>query len=200
MAKRYRQMIPIIAATKPSVIVEVGVHKGLRGAALSFEALRHNREVRYVGFDVFETKGDQFQLDALNGKRTPSESRAHRTFQPLVDQHPGFTYTFTIGDTRDTLHGQRIDADFAFIDGDHRVEAIRGDYEALRGSSVVVLDDYYVPGVSGVMPDLSRYGANAVVDQLRAEGVSVEILPSRDVCNHGAISCLAVVRVEARKP
>lgn len=194
MAKRYRQMTEIITDLKPSVIVEVGVHKGLRGHALSIEALRHRKEVRYLGFDVFETMGEQFQLDALNGKRTPSEARARRTFQDIVDRHAGFSYTFTIGDTRETLHGQRIDADFAFIDGDHRVEAIRGDYDALKGARVVVLDDYYVPGASGVLPDLSRYGANAVVDELRAEGVSVEIYPSRDVCNHGAISCLAVVR------
>lgn len=194
MAKRYRQMTEIITDLKPGVIVEVGVHKGLRGYALSTEALRHRKEVRYIGFDVFETMGEQFQLDALNGKRTPSEARARRTFQPLVEQHPGFTYEFIIGDTRDTLHGKIIASDFAFVDGDHRVDAIRGDYEAVKGASVVVLDDYYVPTAGGMLPDLSRYGANAVVDELRAEGVRVEILPSRDVCNHGAIACLAVVR------
>jgi hypothetical protein len=194
MAKRYGQMIQIVAALKPSIIVEVGVHRGLRGSALSIEALRHSHEVRYIGFDVFETMGAQFQKDALNGKRTPREARARMSFEPIVKKHPGFSYTFTIGDTRDTLHGKRIEADFAFIDGDHRVDAIRGDYDALKDAPVVVLDDYYVAGANGDLPDLSKYGANAVVDELRDEGVSVEILPSRDVCNHGAISCLAVVR------
>lgn len=195
MAKRYGQMIPIIAALKPKVIVEVGIHKGLRGSALSLEALRHSREVAYIGFDVFDTKGEQFQLDALNGKRTPTEARARQSFDPIANQFLGFRYEFRVGDTRDTLHRQSIEADFAFIDGDHRVDAIRGDYQALKASKVVVLDDYYIAGRGGALPDLTKYGANAIVEELRAAGRSVEILPSHDACTHGAITHLAVVRL-----
>lgn len=194
MAKRYGQMLPIIAQLKPQVLVEVGVHKGLRGSALSLEALRHSRTVRYIGYDVFDTMGEQFQRDALNGKRTPTEARARRTFADVANKNPGFSYTLCVGDTRQTLHGKTVNADFAFIDGDHRVEAIRGDYEALKGSKVVVFDDFYMAGARGELPDLSVYGANIVVNELRAAGMSVEILPSGDVCNHGAISCLVAVR------
>ena len=190
MARRYHQMLALIAEVKPSLIVEVGVHKGIRGAGLSLEALRHSRKVSYVGFDVFDTLGEQFQLDALNGKRTPTEARARQSFTPIALQYLGFTYSFIIGDTRQTLHGTPMKADFAFIDGDHRVDAIRGDWQALSESRCVVFDDYY----SGGNIDLARYGANTVVDELKAKGMRVEILPSQDVCNHGAISHLAVVR------
>jgi hypothetical protein len=143
---------------------------------------------------VFDTMGEKFQRDALNGKRTPTQARARRAFDPIVNQHPAFTYTFHVGDTRKTLHGRSLDADFAFIDGDHRVEAIRGDYLALKDARVVVLDDFYRPGPKGSMPNLGLYGANALVDELRSEGREVEILPVGDQCNHGAIAHLAVVR------
>ena len=171
MAKRYHQMIQIIAALKPKSIVEVGVHRGKRAAMLCLEALRHSSQVSYAGFDVFDTLGDKFQAEALR-----------------------FSYGFTVGDTRHTLHGKSVTADFAFIDGDHRVDAIRGDYEALKDCPVVVFDDYYRAGPNGNLPDLSKYGANAVVDELIAQGKNVEILPTGDLCNHGAITYLAVVR------
>lgn len=194
MAKRYHQMIPIIAALKPKTIIEVGVHRGKRAAMLCLEALRHSSQVNYAGFDVFDTLGEKFQADALNGKGTPTMAQAAASLEPVAMQYLRFSYGFTVGDTRHTLHGKSVTADFAFIDGDHRVDAIRGDYEALKDCPVVVFDDYYRAGPNGNLPDLSKYGANAVVDELIAQGKNVEILPTGDLCNHGAITYLAVVR------
>jgi hypothetical protein len=194
MAKRYAQMLPIVAALKPTTIVEVGVHKGLRGSALSLEALKHSGHVRYIGYDVFDTMSEKFQREALNGKRTQSEAQARRSFDPIAKQYAGFSYQFHVGDTRNTLHKSYVVADFAFIDGDHRVEAIREDWLALSGSSCIVFDDYYKPGPSGALPDLSKYGANKVIEELIAEGRQVEILPAGDLCTHGGIAHLAVVR------
>jgi hypothetical protein len=187
-------MLPIVAALKPSIIVEVGVHKGLRGSALSLEALKHSASVSYIGYDVFDTMGEQFHQEALNGKRIAMESRARRSFDEVASKHSGFSYRFHVGDTRNTLHGSHVYADFVFIDGDHRVEAIMEDWLALNGAKCVVFDDFYKPGAGGTIPDLSKYGANAVIARLVAEGRSVEILPMGDLCTHGAIAHLAVVR------
>lgn len=194
MAKRYHQMIPIIAALKPKTIIEVGVHRGKRAAMLCLEALRHSSQVNYAGFDVFDTLGDKFQADALNGKGTPTMAQAEASLNPISLQYLRFRYSLTVGDTRETLKNTEIVANFAFIDGDHRVDAIRSDYHALRHCDVVVFDDYYRAGPNGNLPDLSKYGANAVVDELIAQGKNVEILPTGDLCNHGAITYLAVVR------
>ena len=81
-----------------------------------------------------------------------------------------------------------------FIDGDHRVECIRADYEALKACPVGVFDDYYVPDARGVTVDLAKYGANAVVAELEHYGAKVEILPAADPCKHGGVIKLAVVR------
>jgi hypothetical protein len=55
-----------------------------------------------------------------------------------------------------------------------------------------VFDDYYTPGRSGELPNLDEYGANRIVDSL-AETHDVSFLPTKDRCNHGAFTQLAVV-------
>lgn len=189
MAKRYEQLYPLIDKVKPRRIVEVGVHKALRGATMCRRALDHRRNVEYIGYDVFDKADAAFQEAALNGKGAPSETMARDRLRSIG----GVKFSFVIGDTRETLAGQNVEADFAFIDGDHRVEAIESDYLALVDCPCVVFDDYYRVGDDGRLPDLSLYGANAVVDALAAQGRRVEILPDADVCKHGGYSHLAVV-------
>lgn len=190
MAKRYDQMFELIDQVKPEAIVEVGVHRGVRGSKLCARALEHRKPVRYLGFDVFDTVGSEFQEEALNGKGAPSKAQAQ---ERLARCGPKLSVELVVGDTRETLHGRNIEADFAFIDGDHRVDAIAGDFAALSGSRCVVFDDYYLPDAKGRIPDLTRYGANETVDMLASLGMKVEILPLGDECKHGGVSHLAVV-------
>lgn len=186
-------MIEIVAKHKPRKVVEVGVHRAVRAVRLCNEAVKYSPSVEYVGYDVFETLGEYFQEDALNGKGMTTEAEARQKLHSFRMKMPRFSYSLVIGDTRNTLHGNSVDADFAFIDGDHRVDAIAGDYEALKNCPVVVFDDYYRPGADGQAPDLENFGANAIVDALEIAGHKVKILPVGDVCKHGGISHLAVV-------
>lgn len=190
MAKRYDQMLELVDQVKPRTIVEVGVHAAMRANILCRRALSYGK-VHYIGFDVFETLEPSFHAAALNGKGMPTEARARARLDRIAEDCPGFSYELIIGDTRDTLHRRGMKADFAFIDGDHRVDAIVGDYAALASSRCVVFDDYYRPGKRGELPDLAEYGANFVVDALPPE--RVRILPSGDRCDHGAVAHLAVV-------
>jgi hypothetical protein len=194
MAKRYDQILKIVEKIRPKSVVEVGVHRAVRAVSICAEALVHSPEVEYVGYDVFETLGEAFQEEALNGKGMATEAAARDRLNSLARKsRRRFSYSIVIGDTRDTLHGTRVKADLAFIDGDHRVDAIVGDYAALDGCRVVIFDDYYRVDGEGNIPDLSLYGANAVVDELAAQGRKVEILPVGDKCKHGGLSHLAVV-------
>lgn len=189
MAKRYDQLIDIARQYQPRRIVEVGVHRALRAVGMVEAAGAEE----YIGYDVFETMDEAFQEDALNGKGMPTEEAARRRLDAYRARHRRFNYSFVIGDTRNTLHGKSVFADLAFIDGDHRVDAVRGDYEALAESTIVVFDDYYRPDASGRCPDLSLYGANQIVDELEAAGAKVRILKLGDTCKHGGVSHLAVV-------
>lgn len=187
MAKRYEQMIDLVPKVKPKIIVEIGVHKALRAYKLCKEALRYQASVHYIGCDIFGLGDEQFQQDALNGKGPPSESQARARLSSIKSR---FTFDLIVGDTTKTLAGTKLPCDFAFIDGDHRVDAIRSDYEAVKEAKCVVFDDYYVEDQG--IPDLTKYGANQLVDEL-AKTMKVQILPIGDRCKHGGMSKLAVV-------
>lgn len=196
MADRYAQLVDLVRRVKPRCIVEVGVHRAARARLLCREALALSRAVTYIGFDVFETMDPAFHDAAMNGKGIPAEREARAALDELVRQNPGrFTYELRIGDTRKTLHGQLVHADLAWIDGDHRVEAILGDYLALRKCPVVALDDYIESGPAGEGPDLTQYGANEVVRRIveSGEARSITLLPARDLCRHGGYARIAVV-------
>lgn len=190
MAKRYEQMLRLIEQVKPRAIVEIGVHKGVRAEKLCREALLYSSSVKYVGYDVFDSEDEKFQADALNGKGAPSKEQASNRLKKIS----GLMHALVTGDTRVTLAGKKLNADFAFIDGDHRLDVIRGDYEAVKDAICVVFDDFYVSMVGGYCPvDLRRYGCNGLIEELVEEGRRVEILPVADRCNHGAYTKLAVV-------
>jgi hypothetical protein len=193
MTKRYDQLLPLIAAIKPLHVVEVGVHRGMRALTMCEVAAEAGGRVVYTGFDVFGTEDEAFHEEALNGKGMPNRAAAERRLESVRERWPSFAWNLVEGDTRKTLHGRRVACDFAFIDGDHRVEVIRGDAAALD-CPVLVFDDYYQPGADGRLPDLDTYGANQVVEELQLAGARVEILPSADLCKHGGVSHLAVVR------
>lgn len=193
MTKRYEQLLPLIAQLKPAHIVEVGVHRGMRALTMCEVAAENSPRVRYTGYDVFGTEDAAFHEEALNGKGMPHRAAAERRMASVRERWPTFRWFLVEGDTRKTLHGTHIECDFAFIDGDHRVEVIRGDAAALA-CPVLVFDDFYRPGADGRLPDLGAYGANQVVEDLERAGARVEILPSQDQCKHGGVSHLAVVR------
>ena len=194
MTTRYAQIETLVHRFKPSHIVEVGVHRALRAVVMCAAALRHRRKVYYTGFDVFETMDSAFHEAALNGKGIATQRDADIRLSKLAAcAYPAkLLHVFIVGDTRVTLHGDPVEADFAFIDGDHRVDVIRGDAAAIK-APVLVFDDYYRPGPDGRCPDLQRYGANAVVHELEAAGARVEILPAADLCKHGGLAHLALV-------
>jgi hypothetical protein len=187
MAKRYDQLIEIVRKRQPKTIVEVGVHRAIRAVKMCAAV---EGEVHYVGYDVFDTMGADFQEAALNGKGEPTEAAARARLDDLRSKKPDFTYELIVGDTRETLHGKSIEADLVFIDGDHRIEAIIGDFLAVADSKVIALDDWYKPGKNGALPDLQKFGAN-IIGSLH-DG-HIEVLPHGDECKHGGVSHIAVV-------
>lgn len=188
--KRYNQIGDIIARVTPISIVEIGTHKGVRARYMTCEALRHVQTVHYIGFDVFETESAAFHNDAMNGKGIATRAVAEGALQGVARQHRGrLTWELVTGDTRKTLAGREIVADLVFIDGDHRVETIRSDFDAVRSSRCVIFDDVYLRDEAGQMPDIDTYGANLIVSQIP----NAVLLPVVDPCRAGGMIKLAVV-------
>jgi hypothetical protein len=187
---RYDQLLDLIDESRPRTIIEVGVARAERACAMCLRALRYRSDVHYIGYDVFETMDAAFHAAAYNLKQVLSRSACAERLAAIQKQHEGFTFSLVTGDTRDTLHHKPVVADLVFIDGDHRIDAIHGDYQALRGSSIVVLDDYYVSDERGC-PDIEFVGCNRLVDNMNGRAV---LLPDSDAVRDGGRVQMAVVR------
>jgi predicted O-methyltransferase YrrM len=160
----------LIDQAKPKTIIEVGTHSGARAVMMCRRAMLFHPEVHYTGYDLFEEATPESNSVEMNGKGAGSMAVARQKLEGLREANPAFAYRLVKGNTRDTLHGRQIMADFVFIDGGHSLQTIRGDYEALKGSKVIVFDDYYLSG-----PDTSKYGCNEVI-----KGLPHKLLPQVD--------------------
>lgn len=163
--KRYKQLADVVRFCQPKTIIEIGAHRGERAEMLCREALKYREKVHYTGYDLFEDATAETNAAELNGK-APATEEALRERLSAIE---GVTFELVKGNTRQTLHGTEVFADLVFIDGGHSVETIRGDYEAVKGSNVIVFDDYYTGGV-----DTAKYGCNSVISE------PFQLLPRED--------------------
>tara|TARA_R110002020_G_scaffold3005_8_gene13921 strand:+ start:731 stop:1315 length:585 start_codon:yes stop_codon:yes gene_type:complete len=166
---RYNCLAEEVAKLKPKTILEVGTHNGRSASIMLQEAVKHNPNVKYFGFDLFDEMTEKLAVEEHHGKRLPSMSIAS---QKLA----AYNVAFFKGNTKDTLSEFTTDetVDFVFIDGGHSVETIQSDWNNIKrlisDSSVVVFDDYY--------QETEEVGCKAVVDSLKAEGYKVEQIES----------------------
>lgn len=136
LATRYAYLIEIVREMKPESIIEIGVAKARNSTGMIRTA---GFNVEYTGYDVFDHTDRDFHEMVGNGKGVYDVERIRSIIEPLCSE-----CTLIKGMTQDTLHGKPNSADVVFLDGDHRIQAIRDDFEAVKESTVVVFDDYYM--------------------------------------------------------
>lgn len=153
---RYNFLHKIAKLVNPKTFIEIGVAAGDNAVHL----LKNNNIERYDGYDVFDYSDKEFHKRAGNGKECLSENEIYTKLSKYCENvilHKGMT--------SDTLWGKDICADMVWIDGDHRIEAIKKDFESVKRSKVIVFDDYYITGEhAGYTTD--KYGCNHIVDPL----------------------------------
>ena len=194
--KRYSQLITEINKCKPKVIFEVGVWKGTTAVKMIRAAQKHNKDITYYGFDLFEGMTPDVKEKEIHAKINSTEAEARKRIYGT-----GCRYLLTVGNTLDTLpqivdevvHFNTIDIpDFVFIDGGHSLETIKSDWHSisqmmLPNETVVIFDDYY-------SNDTTK-GCKAIIDDLDEE-FTYEILPSTDkVKNDMLDSTIHMVKV-----
>jgi predicted O-methyltransferase YrrM len=158
---RYDQLIHIIDLVKPRTIVEIGTQAGHSAVKMIQRAMKYRKSIQYVGYDLFDEATKETDEAELNIK----PHYAVEKVEGYIKQNcPGAEIHLIKGNTRQTL--KNIVADLCFIDGGHSVETIANDYEKCKGSSVIVLDDFYTVDKDGKVPDLNLYGCNQLVSDL----------------------------------
>ena len=83
--------------------------------------------------------------------------------------------------TSDTLWPHPNKADYVWLDGDHRLESIRKDFESLKESKVIVFDDYYSNGEHDGF-HIEKYGCNKIVENFNENEIFItpetKVLPN----------------------
>ena len=175
LKNRYDYMLALVSVIKPKKIIEVGISRGIRSSQLIRLAKNYNSKVEYIGFDVFDSKDTQFHQMVGNGKKVASQKQIHDLLIQYCDNVNLFE-----GTTEETLWGKKITGDLVFIDGDHRIESIKKDFESLKHSKLVVLDDYYINESYNEF-DRNFYGCNQLISNLNENEYCIsppsEVLP-----------------------
>ena len=154
---RYDFLIDSIDIIKPKKIIEIGLAQGLRSFQMIKQAYIFNKEIDFCGYDVFDTKDENWHKIVGNGKKVFSQSYIQKLLMPLnanIKFYPGMTC--------DTLWKNHNKADLVFLDGDHRIEAIKNDFNAVKNSKVIVFDDYYITGEHNNFT-IDKYGCNELI-------------------------------------
>lgn len=182
---RYSQLPVLLGNILPSTIIEVGTWSGWRAVQMALVSLQQGVSVHYKGYDVFENFTAEFDRKEMNVKPHFSKEEVTRLLQLVRELYPNFTFELIQGDTNDTLHHEQVD--FAFIDGGHSVQTIAHDFNALKSSAYVLLDDYYTGPI-----DTHQFGCNQVLN-----GRPFAVLPKRDPVAGGGGTQFALFAADA---
>lgn len=193
---RYNHLVEMIGFYKPTSILETGTWNGDRAVQMCLAALQANAgEIRYVGYDLFEDGNPELNDLEFNSKPNTAIDKVKAKLDRLKELHPRFDYQLHKGDTRKIMKHHKVD--FAYLDGGHSLETARLDFENVRGSSVVVMDDYFVEDEAGRIPPEKWQGTNKVYDAYEGKKF---LINSPDSVNVGGKISLAVFVEQGEDP
>ena len=155
---RYQYLLLGLCVLAPKSIIEVGLAKGIRAFQMVQLAKKYNQDVKYTGYDVFDTKDPSWHRLVGNVKKVESKSIIEKKLKTITNN-----IMLVQGMTSDTLWPYPNKADYVWLDGDHRLNSIKKDFEALKESKVIVFDDYYSTGEHDGF-HIEKYGCNKIVE------------------------------------
>ena len=156
---RYQAIIDVCRQLQPTAVIEIGVHRGARTRHF-LDILAHHpytSSTTYEGYDAFDGLEDHDEV--YNGKG-PASLKA---VELVLKSQPSVYSTLHKGMTSNTLWNNPNSADFVFIDGDHRTDAIRKDFGSVsHGSKMICFDDVVENGPQGA-------GALPIIQELEQD-------------------------------
>ena len=155
---RYQYLLLGLCIVAPKSIIEVGLARGIRAFQMIQLAKKYNPDVKYTGYDVFDTKDSEWHKLVGNGKKVEAKLVIEKKLKTLTNN-----LNLIQGMTSDTLWPHPNKADYVWLDGDHRLISIKKDYESLKESKVIVFDDYYSTGEHDGF-HIEKYGCNKIVE------------------------------------
>lgn len=138
----------------PRSLCEIGTHHG-RTACQFIQYLAPRVEhLSYVGFDLFEDADQAIAKKEHNGKGPGSFARANHSLKKMQSTFPNVQVRLVRGNTTKTLEQQIFD--FVYVDGGHSYQTVMHDFHQVRGSQVLIFDDYQIPGVKQAVDEIAE--------------------------------------------
>ncbi len=132
---------------QPQRICEIGTHNGDSACQFIDYLAPRVPSLHYTGYDIFDLARDNLDRIEGNGKGPGSFETANQRLSERRQQYSNFDFNLVMGNTRETMSTPDT-YDFVYIDGGHSYETVMHDYSMVRGSRVIVFDDYNMSGVS----------------------------------------------------
>lgn len=136
---RYSYINEQINIYKPEIILEIGTFVGERAESMISSAMKHNNNITYYGFDLFDDF-NEFQKEFCYKGVAKIDNVKNR-----LSRYKNIN--LIKGNTRETLKNFDIKPDFVFLDGGHSLETIESDwnniFRLMKKNTVVIFDDYY---------------------------------------------------------
>ena len=172
---RYQYLLLGVVLTKPKSIIEIGLAQGERAYQMIQLASKYEANIKYTGYDVFDTKSSSWHRMVGNGKQVASKDVIKSRLDKLTSN-----ISLIEGMTSETLWLNPQKADYVWLDGDHRVEEIQRDFEAVKNSKIIVFDDFYVNGEHDGFT-IDKFGCNKIVETFDKDQIFIspetKILP-----------------------
>lgn len=144
----------IIDIYKPKSYCEIGVHNGLTAKDICLKILKYHPRLQFFGYDLFDT----VNKIEHNGKTQASVEHKKRCDSRLAGvkrKHKHFQYSLIEGLTVNTLVEQRKFG-LVYIDGGHSYDTVMHDYNMVKGSKIILFDDYNLPGVKKAVDEIGK--------------------------------------------
>ena len=161
---QFEPFITIFDMFVPEDICEIGTHHGRTACQFVSYLCPKVQTLRYTGYDLFEDADAEITRQEHNGKGPGSCYRAIRSLTKMKALYPNLFFELIKGNTTDTLTQPR-QFDFVYIDGGHSYQTVMHDFSMVRGSKVLVFDDYQIAGVK------------QAVEEIRATNTDYSVMP-----------------------
>ena len=180
---RYHQILRVIEEVKPQSICEIGTWNGRRAISMINHASAYHSSINYTGYDLFEEATQESDKEEFNVKNHNKLADVLLSIKRNVPKSA--VVWLRIGNTRQSL--KRGGFDLVWLDGGHSVETIRHDFDMIKHSRCILLDDYY----TGAEIDTDKFGCNFIREEFGGT-----LLPVKDrVAGGGHVQILRIDNV-----
>lgn len=183
---------PLIAKYKPKTFCEIGCHEGLTLKSLTPLTKELGYKINYFGYDAFDLADRptfEHPKNPITGEmeHNGKESASYNTIKERCDKYVKNelleSYDLIKGWTHDTLCELLI-FDMVYIDGGHSYSTVKWDYEHVKDSKIIILDDTYPVKFPGVAK---------LVEELRLQNINIKELVEKNDEGKTIMQCAIII-------